>query len=92
MKEKIAMHNPMENEIVTDAATASVDQMNLTFAGRRPAARANAKTTRRQRRLQRAQWWFAQMRRVVDHAKAWQPAPPARHEQVYLTLATRRNW
>jgi hypothetical protein len=31
------------------------------------------------------------MRRVVDHARDWQPDPPARPEQVYLTLAGRRS-
>jgi hypothetical protein len=32
----------------------------------------------------RAAWWFAQMRRIVDQAIAWQPAPPARPEQIWL--------
>ncbi len=45
----------------------------------------------RNRRVQRANWWFTQMRRVVDHARDWQPDPPARPEQVYLTLAGRRS-
>jgi len=36
------------------------------------------------RRLSRAQWWFAQMRRVVDHALDWQPSPPAPPEQIWL--------
>ena len=43
----------------------------------------------KERRQQRAQWWFKQMRRVVDLAMAWQPAPPARPEQVYMALGPR---
>jgi len=42
-----------------------------------------------QRRL-RAQWWFNQMRVVVDAALDWEPARPARPEQTYLTLARGR--
>jgi hypothetical protein len=41
----------------------------------------------RHRRQSRAQWWFSQMRRVVDQALDWRPAPPPRPEQTYLTLA-----
>jgi len=40
--------------------------------------------TRHQRRIARAQWWFAQMRQVVDRAWDWEPAPPARPEQVCM--------
>ena len=39
---------------------------------------------RRRRRLSRANWWFERMRRVVDHALDWQPAPPARPEQIWF--------
>ena len=39
---------------------------------------------RPQRRLSRANWWFQQMREVVDKAVDWQPAPPARPEQIYF--------
>jgi hypothetical protein len=45
----------------------------------------------RRRRRQRAQWWFGQMRRVVNAAIEWQPSPPARPAQVYLTLASKRS-
>jgi hypothetical protein len=41
-------------------------------------------TRRPQRRLSRANWWFQQMREVVDKAVDWQPAPPARPEQIYF--------
>lgn len=39
---------------------------------------------RPQRRMSRANWWFQQMREVVDKAIDWQPAPPARPEQIYF--------
>jgi hypothetical protein len=44
----------------------------------------------RRARLSRAQWWFAQMRAVVDRALDWKPAPRARPEQVHLTLVPGR--
>ncbi len=68
------------NEIEDNAA----NQMELDIAGRR------SRGIVRQRRAQRANWWFTQMRRVVDRAVAW-PAPPARHEQVHMALAGDRN-
>ena len=37
-----------------------------------------------QRRMSRANWWFQQMREVVDKAIDWRPAPPVRPEQVYF--------
>ena len=40
----------------------------------------------RQPRLSRAQWWFQQMRQVVDQAFDWHAAPPAPPEQTWLTL------
>jgi hypothetical protein len=43
--------------------------------------------TRRQRRLSRAQWWFDRMRKAVDRALDWQPAPPPRPEQIWLPTA-----
>jgi hypothetical protein len=43
----------------------------------------------RQRRMSRAQWWFKQMRRAVDCAMEWQPAPNARPEQVHMKLTPR---
>ncbi len=61
-----------------------VNQLELGIAGRRSRGLA------RPRRVQRANWWFTQMRRVVDRAIAW-PPPPARPEQVHLVLASRRN-
>ncbi len=62
-----------------------VSQLELGFAGRR------SRGTARQRRVRRAQWWFTQMRRVVDRAVAWPSTVPAPPEQVSLALAGRRN-
>jgi hypothetical protein len=61
-----------------------IDQMELSLAGK--TARRGRQA--RQNRRQRAKWWFARMRNVVDSAMEWRPAPPARPEQVYMTLST----
>jgi hypothetical protein len=42
------------------------------------------------RRLTRAQWWFAQMRQIVDRALDWQPTPPPRPEQTWFTQTRRQ--
>jgi hypothetical protein len=41
----------------------------------------------RQRRLNRAKWWFDRMRQVVDRAFDWTPAPEARPEQIWFSQA-----
>jgi hypothetical protein len=40
-------------------------------------------------RMNRAQWWFKQMRRAVDCALDWKPSPVARPEQVHMKLTPR---
>ena len=45
------------------------NQMELGLKAKQARQRAREK----QRRQQRAQWWFAQMRRVVDGALEWKP-------------------
>ena len=47
-------------------------------------ARICRSSNRPRRRLTRANWWFARMREVVDKAMDWQPAPPARPEQIWF--------
>lgn len=37
-------------------------------------------------RRRRAQWWFQQMRVLVDNAMEWRPASQPRPEQTYLAL------
>lgn len=67
--------------------TAEINQMELTLNSR--AVRLSRMA--RQKRRQRAQWWFSQMRRVVDAAMEWRPSPSARPEQVYLTLTSKES-
>ncbi len=47
-------------------------QMELGFGS----GRKLRPTTRRQRRLERAAWWFDQMRQAVDRALDWQAMSP----------------
>lgn len=35
-------------------------------------------------RMQRATWWFSQMRQIVDNAMTWEDTHPPRPEQIYL--------
>jgi hypothetical protein len=63
------------------------NQMELGFAQQQLSATARE----RQHRQTRAQWWFKQMRRVVDIAMEWRPSPPARAEQSYLGLTAGRS-
>jgi hypothetical protein len=39
----------------------------------------------RHQRGNRANWWFSQMRQVVDQAFEWEPAPRFNPEQILLT-------
>ncbi|HMP83158.1 MAG TPA: hypothetical protein PKA41_10705 [Verrucomicrobiota bacterium] len=56
------------------------EQMELGYDG----VKLQVPPTPRQRRTERATWWFAQMRRVVNEAIDWQPAPAARPEQSWF--------
>ena len=67
--------------------TAEINQMELTLNSR--AMRLSGMA--RQKRRQRAQWWFGQMRQVVDAAMEWRQTPIARPEQVYLTLTSKES-
>jgi hypothetical protein len=62
-----------------------IDQMELGLNGKRARRGRQIRPNRRQR----AQWWFARMRQVVDTAMEWRPAPPARPEQVYMELTAK---
>ena len=61
-------------------------QLELAFA----AASVCPPAGQRQRRLSRANWWFRCMRQIVDRARDWQPAAPARPEQIWFPN-THRN-
>jgi hypothetical protein len=56
-------------------------QMELGFG----AGRACPSESRRRRGSSQASWWFQRMRRVVDRAFDWQPAPPPRPEQIWFS-------
>jgi hypothetical protein len=62
-------------------------QLELSFDG---SEAFRPRMTQRTRRQSRAQWWFAQMRAVVDRAFDWNTAPAPRPEQVHLALSTSR--
>lgn len=60
----------------------ATEQMEL---GMRSQIRNSYRNVRNDR-LKRANWWFAQMRRVVDLALPPQPMALPRPEQTYLRL------
>jgi len=68
----------------SETQNAARAQLDLSFSGikacHRPAYR------RRQILRARAAWWFGQMRRAVDSAIEWRPAPAPRPEQGTLDL------
>lgn len=56
------------------------EQMELGFGGAKLAVQGG----RREGKIQRAAWWFAQMRQIVNSAMDWQPAGEPRPEQIWL--------
>ena len=64
------------------------EQLELIQAGnQQPPIRTAAKAGKQNR----AEWWFKQMRQVVDKALDWQPAPRFRPEQIWFNDTIRRN-
>ena len=55
-------------------------QMELELAG----ANRCPRRAQRERRLNRANWWFSQMRQVVDRALDFEPAPRFQTQQILL--------
>jgi hypothetical protein len=55
-------------------------QMELGLAGSNRCPRV----VRRERRRHQANWWFDQMRQVVERAMDWEPAPRFQPEQTWL--------
>ena len=64
---------------------ATDNQLELGFGGIQP--RQN--TARREGRIARAGWWFAQMRDIVERAMDWQAAGEPRPEQIWIPGASR---
>ncbi len=60
-------------------------ELGLTGANRCPRA------AQRERRVNRANWWFDQMRQIVDQAFDWEPAPRFQMEQAWLTEDQKQN-
>jgi hypothetical protein len=56
-----------------------------------PGANRCPRVVQRERRLQRANWWFDQMRQVVDRAFDWPTPPRFQPEQIWLDDAARRS-
>ena len=46
--------------------------------------RPGVQRQRQQSRIERAAWWFAKMRSVVDNAIAWDSSKPTHSEQMRL--------
>ena len=61
-------------------------QMELGLAG----ANRCPRVARRERRLHRANWWFDQMRQVVDRAFDWPATPRFQAEQGWLDQQAER--
>jgi len=63
------------------------EQLELGLDG----ARSETAPRRREGRMARAAWWFAQMRRMVGAAVDWEAAPEPPPEQSWLGLSHRRQ-
>jgi len=72
-------------ERFTMMMNATDHQLELGFNGLRPPANA----ARREGRIARAGWWFAQMREIVGSAMDWQAAGEPRPEQIWIPGANR---
>lgn len=66
----------------------SRDQMELSLERQSP----RKPSVVRQRRFNKARWWFAQMHRVVDEALDIRANPPARPEQADLSFGAGRRF
>jgi hypothetical protein len=71
-----------ERFIMTNATD---NQLELGFNGIQP--RPNV--ARREGRIARAGWWFAQMRDIVERAMDWEAAGEPRPEQIWIPGANR---
>ena len=81
---KNMIHPAAEIEIPNPDCTLQIGhQLSLSFLA---SSRLSAAFRRQQMLRSRAQHWFGIMRRVVDSAVEWKPAPPARPEQTSLDL------
>jgi hypothetical protein len=63
---------------------ATNEQLELGFNGLPPRAAAG-----REGRIARANWWFARMRNIVEHAMDWSAAAEPPPEQIWMPGARR---
>jgi len=66
---------------------ATNEQLELTLADNGMIDSAPEKKVERK---SRAEWWFRQMRQVVDKAMDWEPAPRFRPQQMWIAGTNRR--
>lgn len=64
------------------------EQLELGIAG----SRTSTKFRRRCGRTQRAAWWFAHMRRVVNDAVDWPDAPRSQEATVTLDVTAQKRY
>ncbi len=62
------------------------EQLELTLAG----GETTLPAPKKMERMTRADWWFRQMRQVVDTALDWEPAPRFNPEQLWMPGVQRR--
>jgi hypothetical protein len=77
--------NVAQERLIMTTMNAIDKQLELGFNGIQP--RANA--ARREGRIARANWWFTQMRDIVERAMDWQAAGQPRPEQIWIPSASR---
>ena len=63
------------------------NQLELGLAG----ANHDPRNMKLERRLNHANWWFNQMRQIVDQAFEMEPAPRFQMEQTWLTDDQKQN-
>ena len=64
---------------------ATNEQLELGFNSLPPRASAAG----REGRIARANWWFARMRNIVEHAMDWSAPAEPRPEQIWIPGANR---
>ena len=83
--------NPNHNQGGRAAAPSGAECLSLPLDLNRKSPIQNRKLNRRHQVARtRAAWWFGQMRKAVNAAVEWKPAPLARPEQTYIPLGTSR--
>jgi hypothetical protein len=91
MHERAGREAERAGQGASQTGTSQVQCLSLPLDFNRKSQIRNRKLNRRhQVARSRAAWWFGQMRKAVNAAVEWKPAPVARPEQTYITLNTGR--